>query len=140
MTMSGTCPTLSVIMKEKDPLGHLEQLVLTAVMAMGDNAYPVAIWRAACELDERKLSDGSIYITLDRLEDKGYLSSKLGSPTAQRGGRPKRYYRIRAAGERALQESFQSTDRMKEKTQSLWQFIKEKVQESGEKPLGEPID
>jgi DNA-binding PadR family transcriptional regulator len=111
-------------MKEKDALGHFEQLVLTAAMSIGKAAYPVTIRDAVARMDRREINLGSVYITLDRLEDKGYLQSRLGESTPERGGRPKRFYRVLAAGERALAESFQASDRMKAEAEPSWRFVK----------------
>src|SRR5207302_3368595 len=83
-----------------------EQLVLTAILNLGDDAYGVTIQAKVAELAHPKpVSLGAVYVTLDRLEDKGLVASWLSEPTAERGGRAKRCYRLEALGERALQES-----------------------------------
>jgi DNA-binding PadR family transcriptional regulator len=86
-------------------LGDLEQLVLLAILQLGDDAYGVTIAGALREKAGRDLAMATIYTTLDRLEAKGFLTSSLGLPTAERGGRRKRYFRVNAAGQRALRES-----------------------------------
>jgi PadR family transcriptional regulator PadR len=111
-------------MKEKDALGHFEQLVLTAVISTGKKAYPVTIRDVVARMDRRDINLGSVYITLARLEDKGYVRSRLGASTAERGGRPKRFYRILASGERALAESFETLDRLKAAVKTSWRFVK----------------
>ena len=65
-----------------------------------------------------------MYITLDRLEDKGYLASRLADPTSVRGGRPKRYYRVLAAGERALREAFETSQALQQTAEPAWRFVK----------------
>jgi DNA-binding PadR family transcriptional regulator len=86
-------------------LGDLEQVVLLAILQLGDDAYGVTIAAVLREKARRNLAMATIYTTLERLEAKGYLSSRLGEPTAERGGKRKRYFRVNAAGERALRES-----------------------------------
>src|ERR1700749_1639970 len=87
-------------------LGQFEQLVLAAILSLRENAYGVTIQSKVAELaDPKKISLGAIYVTLDRLEDKGFVTSWLTDPTSERGGRAKRCYRLEALGERALQES-----------------------------------
>lgn len=86
-------------------LGDLEQLVLLAILQLGDDAYGVTIARVLREKAGRDLAMPTVYTTLERLESKGYLASSLGESSAERGGRRKRYFRVNAAGERALRES-----------------------------------
>jgi PadR family transcriptional regulator, regulatory protein PadR len=87
-------------------MGKFEQLVLTAIIQCGGNAYGVTIHQAAERLaGARAVSLGAIYATLDRLEDKGLISSWLSDPTPERGGRSKRHYRLEPDGARALRES-----------------------------------
>ncbi len=93
-------------------LGELEQHVLWAIVRLRDNAYGVTI---ADELEERtgrRLSFGALYTTLDRLQRKGLVKSRLGDPTAERGGRAKRYVSITAAGADALERSRESWRRV----------------------------
>src|SRR5580704_3079785 len=90
----------------KMAIGQFEQLVLTAILSLRDDAYGVSIHSKVADLAKPKnVSLGAVYVTLDRLEDKGYLASWLADPTPERGGRSKRFYRLEALGERALQES-----------------------------------
>ena len=93
-------------------LGAFEQAVLLTVVDLDDEAYGRAILRGAQIGLMRELAAGAIYSTLDRLEQKGLLSSHLGEGTAERGGRARRYYRITAAGVRALNESRSLLERM----------------------------
>jgi DNA-binding PadR family transcriptional regulator len=86
-------------------LGDLEQLVLLAILHLGDDAYGVTIAEVLREKAGRDLAMATVYTTLERLESKGYLDSRLGDPTAARGGKRKRFFRVNAAGERAVRES-----------------------------------
>ena len=86
-------------------LGDLEQLVLLAILQLGDEAYGVTIGRLLRDKAGRDLAMATVYTTLDRLEAKGYLVSRVGEPTAERGGKRKKYFRVNAAGERAVRES-----------------------------------
>jgi len=87
------------------PLGDLEQLVLLTILQLGDDAYGVTIENILREKAGRDLAMASVYTTLDRLETKGYLESSLGEPSAERGGKRKRYFRVNAAGQRAVRDS-----------------------------------
>jgi DNA-binding PadR family transcriptional regulator len=87
---------------DKGLLGELEQLVLLAARQQGDDAYAVSI---RDEIEARtgiSLGRSSVYVTLDRLERKGYVASRFGDPTPERGGKAKRCFKITAAGSRAL--------------------------------------
>src|SRR3954470_4293382 len=79
-------------------LGGFELLVLLALIRLKDDAYGVPIADAIEQSSGREVAIGSVYITLDRLEAKGLASSRLGEPTAERGGRAKTYFRITADG------------------------------------------
>jgi PadR family transcriptional regulator, regulatory protein PadR len=93
-------------------LGEFELLVLLAILRLDDAAYGVTI-RDALERDtSREIALGAIYKTLGRLEDKGYLSSRLGDPTPERGGRRKKLYRLEAPGSRALKQSVSDLRRL----------------------------
>ena len=88
-----------------DQIGEFEQVVLLAIMRLGDEAYAVSVREEILRCTGRDVSRGSIYITLDRLETKGYLKSRLADPTPERGGRAKRYYTLRPVAIGALKES-----------------------------------
>lgn len=95
-------------MRTGEPLGEFEQVVLLAVLRLGEKAaYAVAVRGEIEARTGRSVSRGSVYITLDRLEIKGYLRSWLGEPTPERGGRAKRFY---TATPRAVQALRQSRD------------------------------
>lgn len=109
------------VMKKPDSLGQFEQVVLTAILTLGDDAYGVTIHKKVGELTHPKpVSLGAIYITLDRLEDKKLVASWLTDPTPERGGRSKRCYRLEALGERALQESAATARRIWESIAEVW--------------------
>jgi len=103
---------VETIMKKTDALGQFEQLVLTAVLLCGEKAYGMAVHEKVEELGERRVKLPSVYVTLDRLEEKGYVKSWLADPTPERGGRRKRYFRLLAAGERAMAESGATAQRI----------------------------
>src|SRR5580692_7951570 len=79
-------------------LGEFELMVLLALIRLGDDAYGVPISREIEERSGREAALGSVYAALDRLEEKGLVESRLGDPTAERGGRAKRYFRATESG------------------------------------------
>jgi PadR family transcriptional regulator PadR len=108
-------------MAKSDSLGQFEQLVLTAILARRDDAYGVSIHSKVEELAHPKaVSLGAVYVTLDRLEDKGLVKSWLSDPTPERGGRAKRCYRLEALGERALEESAVTAKRIWDCIVEVW--------------------
>jgi PadR family transcriptional regulator PadR len=86
-------------------LGEFELMVLLALIRLGDDAYGVPISREIEQRSGREVALGSVYAALDRLEDKDLVRSKLGDPTASRGGRAKRYFRVTQQGLRAVREA-----------------------------------
>jgi DNA-binding PadR family transcriptional regulator len=80
-------------------LGEFEHLLLLAVMRLGDEAYGVTIRREIEERTGRPVSLGAIYPTMDRLEERGYVTSAMSRPTSSRGGRSRRYFRLESAGQ-----------------------------------------
>jgi DNA-binding PadR family transcriptional regulator len=86
-------------------LGDLEQIVLLAVLRLGDKAYTVPILEEIEAQSGRKVARGALYTALDRLETKGCLRSRLGDPLPERGGRPRRYFTVTPAAVRALKDS-----------------------------------
>jgi PadR family transcriptional regulator, regulatory protein PadR len=103
-------------------LGDLERAVLVAIIRLNGEGYAVSIADEAGRRLRKSVSLGAVYGTTDRLEKKGFISSRLGDPTPERGGKPKRLYRIEAPGERALAE-------VRERQRRIW---------AGISPLGEP--
>jgi DNA-binding PadR family transcriptional regulator len=92
-------------MRKRDYLGSFELMVMLALIRLGENAYGVPISREIAERTGREVALGSVYDSLERLEEKGLVSSNLGAPTAERGGRAKRYFRVTAKGLREVRES-----------------------------------
>ena len=93
-------------------LGEFEQLVLLPVVRLGESAYGVTIAGEIGTRAGREVSLGAVYKTLERMEDKGLVAGRIGEPTAERGGRRKKHYRVLAAGRRALRQSVTALRRM----------------------------
>jgi len=93
-------------------LGELEQLVILGVLHGGEEAYGVPVHDEIQRRTGRDLTLGTIYKTLTRLEDKGLVTSRIGKPTAERGGRRTRCYSVTPAGRRELQASINTLRRM----------------------------
>ena len=89
-------------MPRRTYLGEMELMVLLAVVRLAQDAYGVPISKELLSLAGREVALGSIYAALDRLERKGFVTSLLGDPTPERGGRAKRYFRVTPTGVRAL--------------------------------------
>ena len=87
------------------PLGEFELVVLLAVARLKDDAYPLAIRDEIEARTKRDVSRPAVFITLERLEDKGLLTSRYGDPTPVRGGRAKRFFTPTKAGVTAVQQS-----------------------------------
>jgi len=98
--------------KRDEPLGSLEHIVLLAVMRLGEDAYGVTVRREIESNTGRDLSIGAVYATLVRLESKGLVRSLAGEPTAERGGRAKRYFRVTADGKAALRNTAEIIQKM----------------------------
>lgn len=93
-------------------LGAFEQVILYAIVRLGDDAYGVTI-RETIEARTGKLpSSGSIYTVLGRLEERSFVTSSLGEPTPGRAGRPRKYYALTPDGARALQASYSTIQAM----------------------------
>jgi DNA-binding PadR family transcriptional regulator len=86
-------------------LGEFELMVLLALIRLGKDAYGVPISREIEERTGREVAIGSVYAALERLQDKRLVASRLGDPTAERGGRAKRYFHITAQGLRKVRET-----------------------------------
>jgi len=92
-------------MKRAGYLGELEQMILLAILQLRDQAYGTNVLAELEQKVQRTVSRGALFVTLDRLEEKGMLRSRMGDPTPRRGGRPKRYLEVTTAGVAALQKS-----------------------------------
>ena len=86
-------------------IGEFEHMVLLAILQLGDSAYGVAIMDELEERAGRSASRGATYMTLDRMENKGLITSRMGEPTAERGGRAKRLFTVTPAGAEAVRRS-----------------------------------
>jgi PadR family transcriptional regulator, regulatory protein PadR len=89
----------------RDYLTDFELMLLLAILRVGDGAYGVPIAREIETLGERTVMLAAVYTGLDRLEANGLLSSSVGSPTPERGGRAKRYFRVTPAGMKAVRQA-----------------------------------
>jgi len=94
--------------KSKPVLGDFEQLVLLGVLRLGEDAYGAAIRQEIHARSGRDVSINAVYTTLDRLEGKGFLRSWTGEPTAQRGGRRRKFYALSASGVAALKQAYRA--------------------------------
>ena len=90
--------------------GELERAVLLGVLRLGENAYGVAVRDELTRHLGRELSLGAVYTTLTRLVEKGLLSTRLGEPSAARGGRAKRYFRLEPEAHGALERARRDSD------------------------------
>ncbi len=97
-------------------IGELELAVLLSVARNGDDAYGAVVRRDLSARANRDYAVGAIYTTLQRLEDKALVSSEMSEPTAVRGGRAKRCYRVTAAGSKALR-------RARELSSAMWKGV-----------------
>lgn len=93
-------------------LGEFEQLILLAILRLGENAYGVTIRAELAERASRDITPGAVYTSLERLEAKGLIKSRMSDPTPQRGGRAKRFVSVTTAGRQALTRARQAYDRM----------------------------
>jgi PadR family transcriptional regulator PadR len=100
-----------------DTLGTFEQAVLLALVRLGDGAYGRAIFKEVQDRLDREIAAGAVHATLERLEGKKLVSSRLGPGTEIRGGRARRYYRLSPAGLRALNDARQAVE-------GLWRGLK----------------
>ena len=98
-------------------LGELEELVLLAVFGLGADAYAVSVQQRIESGARRAVSIGAVYSALERLERKGFLASRLGEPTPDRGGRRKRHYRINQAGREEI-------ERVRGAREAMWRLAR----------------
>ena len=89
----------------RDYLSEFEQMVLLAILRLGEEAYALAIIRELDRLARRSVSRGALYKTLERMESKGYLVWSVESSTPERGGHPRRLFSVTPAGVALLQSS-----------------------------------
>ena len=89
-------------------LGEFEQMILLSLVRLGDDAYGVTIKEEIEQQTGREIFVGAVYTALSRLQKQGHVSSRLGEPTAKRGGRRKKFYALEAAGEAALSRTLEA--------------------------------
>jgi DNA-binding PadR family transcriptional regulator len=89
----------------REYLGEFEQVVLLALLHLGEDAYGLTVLREIEKRTGRMVTLGALYSALNRMESKGYVTSWLGEPTPQRGGKAKRHFRIEPEGAGALQRT-----------------------------------
>lgn len=97
-------------------MGEFEQLVLLAVLRLNNNAYGMEVREQIETRTGREVSYGAVYTTLDRLEQKGYVSHRMGEATPERGGRAKKYFRVLREGRAALRAT-------QEALQVMWEGV-----------------
>ena len=93
-------------------IGEFEQMVLLAVAHLRDEAYAIPIVDEIERRTGRSVARAAVYITLRRLEEKGFVSSWLGEPIAERGGKARRYVKLEPAGARALRDARRAAEQM----------------------------
>jgi len=93
-------------------LGEFEQLILLAILRLGEGAYGVTIRAELAERGGRNVAPGALYTALERLEAKRAVTSRMGDPTPQRGGRAKRYVTVTPLGKEALARALQAYERL----------------------------
>jgi PadR family transcriptional regulator PadR len=108
--------TIIEVMRKRTYLGPFELMAMLALLRLGEDAYGVPIFREIERQCGREIALGSVYAALERLEEKGFVTSKLGESTPERGGKAKRYFRITAKGLREVRETRQALN-------NLWQGL-----------------
>ena len=103
-----------MVKKASNYIGEFEELVLLAILSRGEDAYGVTIRRALEDATSRSITIGSLYTTLSRLEEKGLVESWVGEPTAERGGRAKRHYKVKGSAQSLLKEVQTARQRLKD--------------------------
>ena len=99
-------------MAKGEYLGQFEHIVLLTVLRLGDGAYGAMIRAEIERVTGRSPAIGAVHATLERLEQKGLVSSWIGAPTAERGGKAKRHFKVEAAGISALKDARQTLERL----------------------------
>lgn len=107
-------------MISRNSLGEFEEIVMLTIGVLADNAYGLVIKLEIEKRLKRSVSMGALHTGLYRLEEKGYLRSRLGQPTKVRGGKPKRFFQVTAKGQKVLKEAMEGR-------QQLWKDIPDGV-------------
>ncbi|HVS15983.1 MAG TPA: PadR family transcriptional regulator [Thermoanaerobaculia bacterium] len=108
-------------MTDRAFLGEFEQMVLAAVLRLAEHAYGAAILTEIEDRTGRRVSSGSLYVTLDRMEQKGLIETWRDDPTPERGGRPRRYVRVTRSGLEALRD-------VRQALLNLWRGIEDRLE------------
>lgn len=103
-------------------LGEFEQLVLLALLHLGEDAYGITVRDEIHRRTRRDPAFATVYTTLTRLEAKGLVTSRLGEPTPERGGRRKKHFAILPAGRRAIQASVRAIQGMSRGLDASWKL------------------
>ncbi|KAA6463347.1 PadR family transcriptional regulator [Acidobacteria bacterium AB60] len=101
-------------MSGRDYLGEFEHIILLALLRLGERAYGVTVRQEIEQRTQREVSIGAVYATLERLESKGYVRSRRGDPTPERGGRSKRFFHITGTGVEAVDRTQHALRQMTE--------------------------
>jgi PadR family transcriptional regulator len=110
------------LMGRGDYLGEFEHIVLLALMRLGADAYGVTVRTEIEQRIDREVSLGAVYATLDRLEEKGLVTSRIGDPTASRGGRAKRHFHITRRGVAAVNRTHNALRNMSQGLSAVRSF------------------
>jgi PadR family transcriptional regulator, regulatory protein PadR len=108
----------------RDALGEVEHLILLAIVRLGDSAYGVSVRQEIEHVTGREVAMGALYTSLDRLARKGFIKSTLSDPIPERGGKSRRYYRLRPAGVAALRQS-------RERLLKMWTGVSPDLRKAG---------
>ena len=93
-------------------LGEFEEIVMLTIAALQDNAYGLAIKRALEEQSNRTVAISAVHASCNRLEEKGFLSSRFGEKSGRRGGKRKKIYEVSLQGQKALKEAYELRQRL----------------------------
>jgi PadR family transcriptional regulator PadR len=104
----------------RDFLGEFEHIIVLALLRLEDRAYGVTVRQEIEFRTNREVSIGAVYATLNRLETKGYVRSRRGDPTPERGGRSKRFFRVTAKGVAAVNRTQRALQSMTEGLDLIW--------------------
>jgi PadR family transcriptional regulator PadR len=103
----------------RESIGEFEQLVLLAIIRLGQDAYGLSILSEIKQQTGRKVLRPAVYVALRRLEDKDLVRARAGDPSLQRGGRPRKYFEVAPAGVKALKESRRALMKMWDGVQAV---------------------
>jgi DNA-binding PadR family transcriptional regulator len=101
-------------------LGEFELLVLIALVHLGDDAYGVSVQREIAARTGRDATFAAVYTTLSRLETKGFVTSHVGEPTPERGGRAKKHFTLTASGRTTLRRNLRAIRSMTQGLDPVW--------------------